>query len=70
MVRMRPELPVANWRKARRSVGNGACVEIATLNGTIGVRDSKAEDSPVLAYSPESWQQFVREAKNGRLDVL
>jgi hypothetical protein len=70
VVRMRPVLPGAAWRKARKSVGNGACVEVAAFNGTIGVRDSKAQDSPVLLYSPRSWHKFVRKAKNGQLDLL
>lgn len=47
------------WRKASRSVGNGACVEIAALKGSILVRDSKIPESPVITYSTGAWQSFL-----------
>ena len=57
------------WRTARRSVGNGACVEIAPARGQIFVRDSKNLDGPVVSYSARSWRQFVTNAKAGRFDL-
>jgi Domain of unknown function (DUF397) len=58
------------WRKSRRSVGNGACVEIAPVKGKISVRDSKNPGGLVLAYTAETWRSFVREAKTGDFDYL
>lgn len=58
------------WRKSRRSVGNGACVEITPVNGTISVRDSKNPGGLVLAYTAGTWRSFVREAKTGDFDYL
>jgi hypothetical protein len=52
-----------NWRKARRSVGNGACVEVAEVGDLIAVRDSKNPDGPMLLYPPENWRQFLDGAK-------
>lgn len=52
-----PRLP--EWRKARRSMGNGDCVEVAQLNGQILIRDSKNPEGPVLRYSPSSWRRFT-----------
>jgi hypothetical protein len=51
------------WRKARRSAGNGACVEVAPVNGQIAIRDSKNPDGSWLQYSPRSWQAFVAAIK-------
>ncbi len=58
------------WRKAKRSVGNGACVEVARYGTGFVVRDSKDPSGPVIAYSAMAWQEFVDAAKNGRLDAL
>jgi hypothetical protein len=57
------------WRKAKRSIGNGDCVEIAA-NTQIAVRDSKDPAGPVLRYSPDSWRLFLSEARRGTFDQL
>lgn len=56
------------WRKARRSIGNGACVEVATAGGQILIRDSQDLNGPILGYSTRSWQSFLGDARNGRFD--
>lgn len=58
----------AEWRKARRSMGNGNCVETATAGLKVVVRDSKDPGGPVLAYSAESWLAFTRKARLGHFD--
>ncbi len=58
------------WRKANRSVGNGACVEVARYGTGFAVRDSKDPGGPVIAYNGAAWQEFVTAAKNGRFDAL
>lgn len=57
------------WRTARRSVGNGACVEVAPTAGTILIRDSKDKDGPVVQYPGGSWRAFLEAAKTGRFDL-
>lgn len=52
------------WRKARRSAGNGACVEVAPVNGQIAVRDSMNPGGSRLEYSVRSWQAFIVTVKN------
>lgn len=48
------------WRKATRSGGNGACVEVAdNLSDRIGVRDSKNPDGGELWVAPENFRVFV-----------
>lgn len=58
----------AEWRKARRSMGNGNCVEITSIIDGVAVRDSKNPVGPVLCYSATSWLAFTREARLGRFD--
>lgn len=58
------------WRKSRRSIGNGDCVEIATVDGQIAVRDSKDPAGPILRYRSSSWKSFLSEARRGSFDRL
>lgn len=64
-------LPAArNWRKARASAANGGCVEVATIPGWIGVRDTKlGPDSPVLAFTPHEWDAFTKGVRGGEFDL-
>ncbi len=57
------------WRKARRSANNGACVEVAPSNGQIYVRDSKDRNGHVMQYPERSWRTFVTGAKTGLFDL-
>ncbi|MCF2526746.1 DUF397 domain-containing protein [Yinghuangia sp. KLBMP8922] len=42
------------WRKSSYS-GDTGCVEVAAGTATVGVRDSKSADSPVIAVGREEW---------------
>lgn len=56
-----------NWRKSSYSgQGGGNCVEVAALpDGSHAVRDSRDPDGPVLRFSADEWQTFVRRVKAG-----
>lgn len=58
------------WRKARVSVNNGACVEIAPFSEGIAIRDSKEPDGPILTYTVAEWRAFLHGAKAGEFDNL
>lgn len=57
------------WRKSRRSVGNGACVEIAPATGSVAVRDSTHRIGPVLQYPARAWDAFIADTKLGSFHV-
>jgi hypothetical protein len=54
-------LDLANltWRKSSRSVGQGACVELAVRVDRTLVRDSKNPNGPVLAFPQGSVAMFL-----------
>ncbi|MEU9017446.1 DUF397 domain-containing protein [Actinomadura sp. NPDC048394] len=61
------------WRKSSRS-GSGAgggqdCVEIASLAGERGIRDSKAPEAGHLTLSPDDFAQLIHRVKRGDLDI-
>ena len=61
--------PDGAWRKARRSVNNGACVEVAGLAEDMRVRDSRNPSGPVLAFTVAEWEAFVGGVRKGEFDT-
>ena len=59
-----------NWRKARPSMGNGACVEVASASAGIFVRDSQNPSAASLGYPAIAWRSFLMSAKQGNFDAL
>lgn len=57
------------WRTASGSNGNGQCVEVAILRGTVLVRHSKRPDGPVLEYTWDEWRAFLQGAADGEFDL-
>ena len=60
--------PSLNWRKAMRSISNGACVEVADTGARVLVRDSVNPSGVKIAYPSNAWKGFVDSAKAGRFD--
>ncbi|MFH9396657.1 DUF397 domain-containing protein [Streptomyces sp. NPDC017556] len=53
-------LPEFAWTKSSHSTGNGGeCVEVASSNMQVHVRDSKQLSGPVLTVGPGAWNGFV-----------
>jgi hypothetical protein len=63
------ELQRFDWRKALRSMSNGACVEVASATKSIVIRDSMDPNGPVLRYPTNSWNSYISAARAGGLDI-
>jgi Domain of unknown function (DUF397) len=64
-----PSQQVPVWRKTSYCA-SGECVEVATHNGLVVLRDSKRPGGSVLVYTPDEWLTFVRGIKAGEFDDL
>jgi Domain of unknown function (DUF397) len=64
------DLSRAQWRKARRSLHNGGCVEIAAnLPEVVAVRDSTRPDIGTHVVSRAAFARFLADTKAGRYDL-
>jgi hypothetical protein len=58
------------WRKSRRSGGGDNCVEVAaSVDGHVGVRDSKDQQGPILVFAPGEWVAFTAGVRDGEFDL-
>lgn len=56
----------SSFRKSSHSVEK-ACVEVGSQTATtVGVRDSKIDDSPVFTVAPSAWSAFLTLARTAR----
>jgi hypothetical protein len=53
-----------NWRSSRYSGKIGDCVEIASEDGSVLVRDSRQRSGPVLQFSPDLWSSFMKRLRD------
>ena len=54
----------AVWRKSSYSGSNGgACIEVATADLAVAVRDSRDPEGPQLAFAADKWKAFAEEVK-------
>jgi hypothetical protein len=52
------------WRRSSRC-DSGSCVEVAHVDCTIAIRDSKDVNGPVLTFSTQEWAAFIAGVRNG-----
>jgi hypothetical protein len=56
------------WKKSSFSLSAGECLEVAHLDGGIGVRDSKDPLGPVLMFTRGEMLAFVKGVREGEFD--
>ncbi|WP_280271107.1 DUF397 domain-containing protein [Nocardia wallacei] len=64
------DLSQAHWRKSSYSGGGKECVEVAFVNGVVGVRDSKNPTGPALIFTPGEWEAFTAGVQDGEFTRL
>jgi hypothetical protein len=57
----------AIWRKSTHSMANG-CVEVAFVDGQVGVRDSKDRNGPMLVFTAAEWEAFLAGVRERQFD--
>ncbi len=64
----KPDFTRARWVKSNFSEPNGNCVELAAVDGLIGMRDSKLGDaSPILILTPDELRALLDGAQEPRV---
>lgn len=61
------DLNTANWTKSSFSSGGDNCVEVAFVDGSAAVRDSKVHHGPALTVAPEAFAAFLGGVKGSGL---
>jgi hypothetical protein len=46
-----------------------SCVEVARQGNQVFLRDSKAQDGPMLAFRHAEWADFIEGVRRGEFDV-
>jgi hypothetical protein len=64
------DLQNLSWQKAESSNFNGQCVEVASIDEKVAIRDSKDPDGSVLTCTPAEFAAFLEGARNGEFDHL
>jgi hypothetical protein len=55
---------MGNWRKFSYSGANGGqCVEVASHDQAVAVRDTTDRDGTALAFTPGAWEKFTASLK-------
>ena len=58
------------WRKSSYSGGDtGQCVELASLDGSVGIRDSKNPQNPHIEVGREALSSLIGRIKAGELEL-
>jgi hypothetical protein len=56
------------WQRAEGDESGGA-VEVAFVDGLIGMRNSAEPGGPILVFTQDEWDAFVAGAQDGEFDL-
>ncbi|MGI5469928.1 DUF397 domain-containing protein [Streptomyces sp. CA-132043] len=63
------ELTDARWRKSSKSWADGACVQVAELDGgAVALRDSRHPERGDLRFTAQEWTAFCAGVRDGEFD--
>jgi hypothetical protein len=65
---MKPEFPAESWRKSAYCVGESHCVEVATDEPAVGLRNSRHPEI-TLTFDTAEWRIFLDDLKSGALPL-
>ncbi|MGW4773051.1 DUF397 domain-containing protein [Nocardia sp. NPDC004278] len=65
---MNVDVSGAKWFKSSRSGGGKDCIEVAFIEGHVGVRDSKNPGGPALVFTPSEWDAFTAGVSGGEFE--
>ncbi|MBV9447033.1 MAG: DUF397 domain-containing protein [Acidobacteriaceae bacterium] len=57
------------WRKSSFSGSEANCVEAASADGVVLVRDTKDRHGQVHRFPADQWRAFVAGVRNGEFDL-
>ena len=61
------QLAGPRWRKASYSGSNGGgCIEAASHDDHVLVRDTRDQTGPALRFTPAAWRRFTGQVKDTR----
>ncbi|TDC44860.1 DUF397 domain-containing protein [Actinomadura sp. KC345] len=62
---------MTTWRKSSYSGSHGTsdCVEVASIKGGVGIRDSKSPSTHLLTFSKGDLAALVGKIKSGELEL-
>ncbi|MFE6719385.1 DUF397 domain-containing protein [Streptomyces albidoflavus] len=60
----------ANWQKARASINDGNCVEVAATSEGVAMRNSRFPGDPALLFTEAEMTAFLDGVKAGEFDHL
>jgi Domain of unknown function (DUF397) len=56
------------WRRSSYCANN-SCVEVEFSSDQVAVRDSKDQHGPVLLFTRNEWDAFLKGARSGEFDL-
>jgi len=62
-----PDFTEATWKKSSVSWEEN-CVEVAFVDGAVGVRDSKDPAGPALTFNAGEWDAFLKGVKGNEFE--
>ncbi|MEV8637609.1 DUF397 domain-containing protein [Streptosporangium sp. NPDC051023] len=65
-----PGLSSTPWHKSSLSGDGASCVEVAFIDDTVAIRDTKNRQGGTLTFHRDTWTTFVSDIKQGGFDDL